>query len=223
MRRLVEARPDQDARCERLGRLVQMLRLPPEAAAALLVPPGDIEEAERLLGVLDVALVVRDPVGVEEGDPPPAVVVEVVVDVGIDEVRVVGVGADRLHSRVPVLLGTVREVAHGLDVFLGRVRDRDPVDRVEHLIAAPEHHQRRPPVGLEELVVPAELGVPPEILRPRDAVLGELEESRLIGAQLRPVGKRRHAVCRMRRRSGEHEAGKAKRKETPRASHGRSR
>src|SRR5690242_20187827 len=98
----VEPRREQRPARQRLPGVEAVIRVPPDPARAARcrIPAGDADEVLRDLRVREPARVARDLVGVEEGETPPAIVVEPCGLAGTRLVRPVAEAGHRLEILV---------------------------------------------------------------------------------------------------------------------------
>jgi hypothetical protein len=202
---LVEERREQRGAGQRLARLELAHVVPPDAAVPA-VPARLHDEAEGAARRVERAARVGGAVGVEEGEPPPAVVVEPDAAAGAAVAGVGRVPGRGTLARVPVALGAADEVLHRLAVAMAGGGDLDRVHRLEQRHDPPDRRQRVGAVGAAPVAVPVAAAVPPVSARLGHAPLGLaqvglLRRCEVLGLRL---GRRRHACGgEQRERQGE--------------------
>ena len=199
MCRLVQLGRDEDLCGERLGRLELVSRVPPDAAAVAPRPTGNRDEPIGANRIGEKPPVVRRPVGVEERQRPPAVVVEEDVDVR-PAFGPVPVAADRLELGVPVALGAAADQLHHRPAGGAGAGGGDDVRGLEEREYVPEGgHVARPVARLvRSLREPVCDRVPPGRFRPHDSLVR--------GPEVRVPA----AGARRGRRHGEHHRGQSR-------------
>ena len=108
----------------------------------MCVPAGRRDVRKRALGVRQPSLGARRAVGVDERQPPPAVVVEPRLRVRRAVARVRRVARQRAQSAIEVALGALRKARHRRAVGGGRLCDRDRVQRLKQRHDVPDRRQR---------------------------------------------------------------------------------
>jgi hypothetical protein len=159
---------------ERLPGLERVVGAPPDPAPAA-IPSGALDEAEGPPRVVEVPAIAAGPVGVEERQPPPAIVVEPGARPWVALTRVGGIARYRPLGWIPVALGSAGEPPQRGSVPSARVGDRHGGERLELGHDSPQGDQWVLAGGVETFAVPAPAGIPP-CRGLMDAPLREREE-----------------------------------------------
>ncbi len=163
---LVEQGGKQGVRGQRGPGLVGMAGVPPDAPRGR-VPAGSRDVGQRTLGIAEPAPRAGGAVGVDERQPPPAVVVEPGLGVRFAVTGVGRVARDRAQAPVQIPLGAGGEARHGTAVRDGRGGDRDRIDRLEQRHDVPDGGQGIAAAISQLGVIPAQAMVAPGMLGPR--------------------------------------------------------